>query len=80
MQGPRLPKRRQRLSLTIARIADRTRIAALIAGAIATCQPVNFEERLAVERMALANRSICRPADDHFDRFQRLRAQAPARK
>jgi hypothetical protein len=47
---------------TIIRIEDRTRVAALVAGAIATYQPINSQERLAVERIAIAQHSMYRLA------------------
>jgi hypothetical protein len=70
--GPRTPEGKARASqnsrrhslnpepFTVLRIEDRARIASLIAGAIATYQPVNSQERAAVERIALAQHSILR--------------------
>jgi hypothetical protein len=45
---------------TIVRIEDRDRIAALVTDAVATYQPSNSQERVAVERIALAQHSIYR--------------------
>jgi hypothetical protein len=44
----------------IVRIEDRARIASLVADAVATYQPVNSQERLAVERIALAQHAMLR--------------------
>jgi hypothetical protein len=44
----------------IVRIEDSAHIAALVADAIATYQPINSQERFAVERIALAQHSMLR--------------------
>jgi len=44
----------------IVRMEDRAQIAALVADAVATYQPINSQERLAVERIALAQHSMLR--------------------
>jgi len=44
----------------IVRIEDRARIASLVADAIATYQPINAQERRAVERIALAQHAMLR--------------------
>jgi hypothetical protein len=70
--GPKTPEGRARSSqnarklpfdpnpFAIVRIEDRARIASLVAGAVATYQPVNSQERLAVERIALAQHAMRR--------------------
>jgi hypothetical protein len=70
--GPRTPEGKARASqnarkyafdpdpFTIVRIEDRARLASLVAGAIATYQPINSQERSAVERIALAQNSMLR--------------------
>ena len=45
---------------TVVRIEDRAQIAARVADAIATYQPINSQERDAVERIALAQHSMLR--------------------
>jgi hypothetical protein len=70
--GPKTPEGKARASqnarkytfnpdpFAIVRIEDRAQIAALVADAIATYQPINSQERFAVERIALAQHSILR--------------------
>src|SRR5580700_8073476 len=70
--GPRTPEGKARASqnarkhlfdtdsFAIVRIEDRARLASLVAGAIATYQPINSQERAAVERIALAQNSMLR--------------------
>src|SRR5580700_4016576 len=70
--GPKTPEGKARASqnarkppfnpepFTILRIEDRARIASLVADAIATYQPINSQERAAVERIALAQHSMLR--------------------
>jgi hypothetical protein len=70
--GPKTPEGKARCSqnarklpfnpdpFAIVRIEDRARIASLVAAAVATYQPVNSQERLAVERIALAQHAMLR--------------------
>jgi hypothetical protein len=70
--GPKTPEGKARASqnarkhpfnpdpFVIVRVEDRGQIASLVAGAIATYQPINSQERNAVERIALAQHSIRR--------------------
>jgi hypothetical protein len=70
--GPRTPEGKTRSAqnarkhpfnpdpFTIVRIEDRPQIAALVADAMATYQPINSQERDAVERIALAQHSMRR--------------------
>jgi hypothetical protein len=70
--GPKTPEGKARASqnarkhpfdpdpFVIVRVEDRGQVASLVAGAIATYQPINSQERDAVERIALAQHSIRR--------------------
>jgi hypothetical protein len=70
--GPKSPEGKARASqnarkhffdpepFAIVRIEDSAHIAALVADAVATYQPINSQERFAVERIALAQHSMLR--------------------
>jgi hypothetical protein len=70
--GPKTPEGKARASqnarkhtfdpepFAIVRIEDSAHIAALVADAVATYQPINSQERFAVERIALAQHSMLR--------------------
>jgi hypothetical protein len=87
--GPRSPEGKARSSqnarkppfnpdpFTIVRIEDRAQIATLVAGAIATYQPIKSQERNTVERIALAQHSMRRMSAIEAGFFTNCLDQAP---
>jgi hypothetical protein len=87
--GPRTPEGKARSSqnarkppfnpdpFTIVRIEDRAQIAALVAGAIATYQPIDSQERDTVERIALAQHSMRRMSAIEAGFFTKCLDQSP---